>query len=747
MLTRPKFKPHLRVEVVPGEGLFVLSEWNQTVLQGRLYELVTPHLDGRPAEDICDRLAGQAGPAEVYYTLRALETKGLLTEADDPTPIGEAAFWSCVGADPRQATRNLAGTPVSVACLGDIDLAPLRQTLTANRVRLTDTAAEAGFAVVATDHPLHPELPAINRAMLAANRPWLLVKPVGVRVWVGPLFRPRITGCWECLAQRLRSNFPVNGYLEIRNGRPTPPTDLARTPASEGIAWGLAATATTYWLARGESPLAGQVQTLDTVTGKSESHPVICQPACPACGAVPPTDRPATPVELRSRQKVYTADNGFRAAAPEETVRKYAHLVSPISGVVSMLEKPTDVGDGVMHVYVSGRNVARGPESWYNLQADLRSMSSGKGTTDSQAKASALCEGLERYSAVFRGDEPRRRATLRQLGGAAIHPNSCMLFSDRQYRERDRWNARFAKFHTVPVPFDPDVEMDWTPVWSLTHETERYVPTSHSYFWVPPGPGHEFCSACSNGNAAGNTLEEAILQGFLELVERDGVALWWYNRARVPALDLDSFDDPYIPKLRAYLRQHNRDLWALDLTTDLGIPVVVALSGRTDGGGEHLMFGFGAHLDPRLAVLRALTELNQMLAYILTAPKEDGAGPLADPETVSWLRTATRADHPYLLPREGPARTAADYPIQPTDDLRDDVLACRAAAERVGLEMLVLDQTRPEVGLPVVKVLVPGLRHFWARFAPGRLYDTPVKLGWLDRPRTEDELNPVPMFL
>ena len=72
---------------------------------------------------------------------------------------------------------------------------------------------------------------------------------------------------------------------------------------------------------------------------------------------------------------------------------------------------------------------------------------------------------------------------------------------------------------------------------------------------------------------------------------------------------------------------------------------------------------------------------------------------------------------------------------------------CQAIVEQRGLEMLVLDQTRPDIGLPVVKVVVPGLRHFWARFGPGRLYDVPVAMGWLDAPLREDQLNPVAMFL
>jgi ribosomal protein S12 methylthiotransferase accessory factor len=89
----------------------------------------------------------------------------------------------------------------------------------------------------------------------------------------------------------------------------------------------------------------------------------------------------------------------------------------------------------------------------------------------------------------------------------------------------------------------------------------------------------------------------------------------------------------------------------------------------------------------------------------------------------------------------------AFYDYSCTDDVTDDIRQCQQRIERAGLEMLILDQTRPEIGLPVVKVVVPGLRHFWTRFAPGRLFDVPVKLGWLQRPLTENELNPIPMFL
>ena len=74
--------------------------------------------------------------------------------------------------------------------------------------------------------------------------------------------------------------------------------------------------------------------------------------------------------------------------------------------------------------------------------------------------------------------------------------------------------------------------------------------------------------------------------------------------------------------------------------------------------------------------------------------------------------------------------------------MREQVEACVEVARRAGLDFLVLDQTRPDVGVPVVRVLAPGLRHFYKRFAPGRLYDVPVRMGLLDKPLREDELTP-----
>jgi ribosomal protein S12 methylthiotransferase accessory factor len=745
MLNEPRFKPHLRVQVVPGEGVFVLSDSRQALLRGRLYEQVVPWVGGRSADEICDRLQEQITPAEVYFVLGQLEKKGYLCEEETSLPPAEAALWSAQQVDPATAARRLAEMSVDLQAVG-VDAAPVTALLQALRVRVEENGK---LGVVLTDGYLREEVAAYNATALCEKKPWLLVRPMGRHIWMGPLFRPGVTGCWECLAQRLRANRPVITYVDAKAAQ-TAAKDQSCTPATLHIAWGLTAQALATWIARGELPeLEGQIQTFDVATWQMKAHTLVRLPYCPACGSTVAVDGVLAPLELRSRPKTFTADGGHRVVAPEVTLERYGRHVSPLIGAVSMLERVGVTGDGAMHVYIAGNNLARRHRSLEHLRGDLRNMSSGKGVSDVQARASGLCEGLERYSGVFRGDERRRRARMVELGDAAIHPNDCMRFSERQYREREAWNARKSHYNYVPRLFDPTEEIEWSPAWSLTRAMTRYLPTGFCYFNYPYPDHVPYCIACSNGNAAGNTLEEAILQGFFELVERDSVALWWYSRLRRPGVDLDSFADPYLDRLSAFLHGRGRELWVLDLTSDLSVPVFAAVCRATGETEERIVLGFGAHLDARLALLRAVTEMNQMLSSLLQeSDREVLSEHVTDQETVHWLRTATMANQPYLLAdAEATPRTASMYPQAWADDVAADVRACQALVERQGMEMLVLDQTRPEIGLPVAKVIVPGLRHFWARFASGRLYDVPARLGWLQRPLTEDELNPIPMFL
>jgi ribosomal protein S12 methylthiotransferase accessory factor len=115
---------------------------------------------------------------------------------------------------------------------------------------------------------------------------------------------------------------------------------------------------------------------------------------------------------------------------------------------------------------------------------------------------------------------------------------------------------------------------------------------------------------------------------------------------------------------------------------------------------------------------------------------------------LDWWQTATLANQSYLTPDTSiQSKVYSDYPQQWSDDLLEDIMTCVKIAEQQNLEVLVLDQTRPDIGLNVVKVVVPGMRHFWKRLAPGRLYDVPVKLGWVSEPLSENQLNPFPIVI
>ncbi|GAA3299076.1 hypothetical protein GCM10020295_36320 [Streptomyces cinereospinus] len=497
-------------------------------------------------------------------------------------------------------------------------------------------------------------------------------------------------------------------------------------------------------------PEQGHIRTMDTVRLRTASHPVSRRPQCPECGDPDlVTRRVRAPFRPVSRLKAVTVGGGHRALTAQQMLGTYGHLVNPVTGVVKEIKQAPGCPDFVTS-YVSGHNLAMGSATLAGLRSGLRALSGGKGLTETEARTSALCEAVERYSGTRHGDEPVVRDSYRGLGAAALHPNDCQLYADQQYVQRERWNAAHSRFQHVNTRFDETRPTDWTPVWSLTHNTQRLLPTSMLYF-AGTGTGTEHNDglwADSNGNAAGSSPEDALLQGFLELVERDAVALWWYNRTRQPLVDLDAFDEPYVERLRHGYRRVHRDIWVLDLTSDFGIPVMAALSRRLDKPAQDVIFGFGAHFDPRTALRRALTEMGQLLPAVCDVLPDGSGYRIDDPEPTGWWRHATITNQAYLTPDPQVApRGPGHWPTSHRPDLLDDVHSITELVRTTGLELLVLDQRRPDLGLPVVKVIVPGLRHFWARFAPGRLFDVPVKLGRLREPTLYEKLNPTPLFV
>ncbi len=748
MLKTPVFKAHLKVEIIPGEGVLILSEQSNKALHGGAYEKIVPLLDGQHSSDqIVEALAGQLDAAKVYYVLTIMEAKGYLVEATPTIPASVSAFWYGLGIAPMDALRALQDKQVAVLTVGKVDALAMQLALETMGA-CVGNEQQADLCLVLTDDYLRTDLAAINTVALKTKRPWLLVKMTGSELWLGPLFQPGETGCWVCLRQRLERNRVVHRFIANKNNLPTlPSTSLGSLPTTQATACNMAAIAAAQFLAGAVTGLEGKVLSLDWATHTAQNHKLVRHPYCPSCGIA--EHAVMQPMQLQPGKATFVRDGGHRSVTPEQTLKKYQHLVSPITGVVRMLLAVRE-DDGIAYVYMAGHNQAIKIDQLVDLKRGLRNASSGKGMSETQAKVSALCETIERYSGELTGGELRvTRAFKDWPEHEAIHPNDIMLYSAQQYAERDFWNKNGSHFNRIPELLADNTPIDWTPLWSLTHSRHVYLPTQLLYYSAPASESDKttYSMGCSNGNASGNTLEEAILQGFFELVERDAVALWWYNRLSKPGVAVETFGEAYLLELAEHYRNHyQRETWALDLTTDLGIPVFVAVSKLIEGKEDQILFGLGCHLDARIALQRAYAEMNQMLGM---AHSDNGVElSLENNEILEWLRNATVDNQPYMLANTSqPLTRFSDYPLQHSGEFLQDIKHCRSIIEGLGMEMLVLDQTRADVGMPVVKVVVPGLRHFWARFAPGRLYDVPVRMGWLDKPLLENELNPISIFI
>lgn len=743
--------PHFSVHPVGDRQVLLLSEQRSFRLSGKLYVALIPYLDGTlTADDIARAFDGRVTAERMRTTLGGMLEKGYACYVDRDAPMARQALWAELGLVPADAERSLAGRAVAVVAAAGEGTHALERALRRAGIAIAGEAA-AALTVVVVDDYLRRDLGGTNRAMRAAGRAWLPFKPGGSLPMLGPVFRPDAAPCWHCLTARMAENRPGDALVEGDVAAVRPARGF--TAATLDLAASLAAVELARFLAGdGSAGLDRGIASFDLATRAWRRHLVRLDAGCPVCGQ--PHDparileQAKAPLVLQAGAVQPQTDGGWRSRTAAEVVANLERYVSPITGLISDLEDCA-AGDG-LPVYQARQSTPQAESPRRNRLVGRPSGAAGKGMTDIQARASCLGEAMERYLCGFTGREPRRRATWGELGQAAPHPSSYLNYSDRQIDGRVAWNAAHGDgFNWIAERFDETRRIDWTPAWSLAHGAVRWLPTRYCYFGyvdpeaATPDEQNLFCRADSNGCASGGTREEAILQGFLELVERDACALWWYNRLRRPAFDLDALDDPFVRRVRAHHRRQGRDLQVLDLTNDLGVPVAIAVSHLLAGGGS-ILFGLGAHLDVGIAIGRALAELNQMA--VLESGVADLAGkPGADDEMLGWLRNHTVQTEPYVVP-DGRV-DAARYPVPRIADLGQAVEHCvRTVADR-GFDMIVRDCSRPEIDFATVRVVVPGLRHFWARFGPGRLYTAPVELGWRDTPLDESALNPVAFFL
>jgi bacteriocin biosynthesis cyclodehydratase domain-containing protein len=738
MIRQPEFRTCFQVEITSDEVLLVGSE--ETIsLRGQRYSMLVAEIDGhKTGPEIARNLRGRMSPIDVYHGMRLLEERGLIREAsrlDEHT----IRVSDLLATDPLSFERRLERSTVSVQSFGQLSAEDLVSILADAKVRTGD---DGDLTIVLVDDYLQTELESFNKSALESGKPWMLLGVVGACAWIGPIFTPGRPVCWACLRQNIRRNRPELSSAKARTETGNPPSTAHHWPsATVSLAFNLAAIQSVRWLTTDRSILEDRIITLNAVSLRLGEHRLVTQPRCLACDPEMKTREvgagwsevslardsgaPRRPIDLTSPRRLSTGEGGFRIQAPETTLSALRHHLSPITGVVGPLFSICREGnDQILNVYTTRPNLAeRGTR--------FKSPALGKGTTPVQAQVSALCESLERYSSLYHGDEPRKKASYASLGERAIHPNRCMLFSDAQYENREKWNSG-QPTDWVPNRMDEDNEIEWSPVWSLTDESWRYLPMSYCFLRYPASPETACCLADSNGVAAGNCVEEAVLQGFFELVERDSVAIWWYNRLRRAEIDLEAFGTPYLTSLQDYYSTLGRRLWVLDLTTDLAIPAFAAVSTK-DAAPQEFIFGFGSHFDPQIALVRALTELNQSLALLDRGALADFIqlqGSTSDSE-VSWLRPDSSL----------PAKSRSDFRTNWSVDLSQNIRRCLDIAARNGLEVLVLNLTRPGLGLSVARVVVPGLRPWWPRFGDGRLYEVPVRMSWCDRAGAESQLN------
>ena len=759
---RPVISPHCRVITIPPREILIVGDDSEVRLTGELFCDLAPHLDGtRTIAEITERMVadGTATAEEVPQAVAIMRDRGYVVDARTmANPESLFRLWRGVSAAEEFDARQAGG--VEIVGLGDVPVEQIGSAMSDHGIsvhRRPDSAAteHAGeLTVVVVDDLLHPDLAGMCEQARAQGRPVLVVCPVGPRPTIGPWLAD--TGpCYACLASRLRFNRQVEAQA-LTDGDRMGPVVRGWTAATIAHTGAEVALMIERWQLGGEGTegIAAhprRMLVIDHMNGERSWHTVVRRPQCPTCGTAPSVDDPMHVVRLEAVPLTAEAGRSYRRIPPAAVAEAYGHHVSPRTGIVERLERATD-SESIVHVVESGVNLAmvrKGGQS-----TGFRQSASGKGITADQALAGGLAEAIERYSNTWHGDEPTIVGSLEELraqGLVVIDPRTMQLFSERQYRERRAKLFPSLGPYMVPEEFDPTVRMDYSPAWSLTTDSRVWVPTAEAFYGYAGGLPRNGCLAHSNGCAAGTTIEDAILQGFFELVERDAVALWWYNRIPRPGVDLDAyrreFDEPYLDDIRThYGHALDRDLWVLDVTSDLGIPAFVACS-KARQGRPRVLMGFGAHRDPLGALLRAITEMNQMLAMIPALENRDLTTPVgepAEPGHVWWSREHLDDDL-HVLPHGAPTEPDVhrhDWGM----DGGANVERAVALVGALGMDMHVLNATRPDVGLPVVKVMVPGLRHFWRRLAPGRLYDVPVQLGWRDEPNKEEAMNPLPMF-
>jgi len=667
----------------------VLTEDQASIHRGQVFISILGAVCGTTSVvDLVDKVSATHEQSHVYYALEQLCRKGVLQVL-------------------RSDYHDHAETDVV-----DRQFKVLSYGLQNEILDITDNFRGAALIIAAVDY-LDPNIEEFLRNY-SPNGTACIIKPVGRRLFIGPMLdAENMYRTWSMLRRRLLENrsltlgFAFNPETLVA---PVPAFNRSRAKFAFSLMEALLVSE------EGRQKLGRSIAVFDTAVGELQFHSFL--PIETWDGTTSPLAR----------------DGGVRQRSAEETYESIKSLVSPISGLVRNFRRENTPPN----IHVFNAECVLPLLGSTSRKFVSRTGSAGKGATEAQAKVSCIAEAVERYSCGYRGDE----TTIFEDAAASspirkILPGELLLFSEKQFSCRDQ--PEFGGPNWVPQRYDRRRAIAWSKAKSLTFGTDCLIPTAFCYFNVPDHLGGSYCRADSNGCAAGNTTIEATLQGILELVERDSCAIWWYNRIRRPHVTIPKPIETFFEIVRGYHESKGRTVALIDITNDLGIPTVVATSWLKRSGGE-VLIGLGTHLSLEIAISRALSELNQMVSVL--------EGPISPDDFViqDWMRNHTVETDPYLQPLDQRPIGSANF--SPNEETLEKLVACAVKSlGSAGIETLVVNCARNDVGMPVVRVVAPGLRHFWPRFGPGRLFDVPVAAGWQASPTSEFDLNPIPFFL
>jgi len=302
MINKPHFKPSYSVEIIAPDQVFLLSERETIWLSDRIscrvaFLLKENHYSIDEIIEIIQlELLQEQKPTQqnsaffqnvldvsvkTQYALFQMEQQGYLVEQNDSLPSHLAIFCHHLNITPTAAYLRLQSTKIAIKPHPSLPTADLIAILESLHIQVSD---QGQLTVVLTDDYLHPDLEAFNQQALKSQSPWMLVNPLGTKIWIGPIFHPHKTGCWQCLARRLRNNRPIERFIQKHKSISTPISPpLGFLSSTVQTALGMVATEIFKWIIQGgNQQLEGTLLTYDTLTLQTENHILIKRPQSPS---------------------------------------------------------------------------------------------------------------------------------------------------------------------------------------------------------------------------------------------------------------------------------------------------------------------------------------------------------------------------------------------------------------------------------------------------------------------------------